>query len=450
MTRARPRRGDPDDLPEPGLRRTVVRIVKAVLTARRRKRLKAKQFALGGRRYPINDPAHARNALSRVSQYGTPEEKARVRAAVGRKYPKIGKRRRMAKSATLPASAAGYRITAAQVLSLALCRRGKNGLRTLLKSDGEMEIQALVKADAVATSGELLFVAYAPERPDADRWVADQAVVKAMSRDLARNGFALDVEHDGEVLDPEDAFVAESFIVQKADPRFEGWKNYDGSPAGDLTGAWAGVIQIDDPELRAACEAGDIDGVSVFGRAAVEPLTKSSAADEPMTPEQIKELSKSLATAVVEAMKPKAEEKTAEQIKAEAEKAKVETPPVFAGDPTKREDLETFQKSLKVYELSKSVASGEMTSEKVAALLAGLDAGPTDEEIGAREGDSPEVLELRRQLFKSQRRSNAPAGGNHRETADAELRKAELAEGKAIAALHNEHVGGAFRLVPKS
>jgi len=39
------------------------------------------------RKYPIHDKAHARNALARVSAFGTPAEKAKVRAAVCRKYP---------------------------------------------------------------------------------------------------------------------------------------------------------------------------------------------------------------------------------------------------------------------------------------------------------------------------------------------------------------------------
>jgi len=40
-------------------------------------------------RYPIHDIEHARNALARVAQHGTPEEKAKVRAAVCHKYPSI-------------------------------------------------------------------------------------------------------------------------------------------------------------------------------------------------------------------------------------------------------------------------------------------------------------------------------------------------------------------------
>lgn len=63
----------------------------AKLTTKKRKSLKKSSFALPGKRYPINDANHARNALARVSQYGTPAEKARVRGAVHRKYPSIGK-----------------------------------------------------------------------------------------------------------------------------------------------------------------------------------------------------------------------------------------------------------------------------------------------------------------------------------------------------------------------
>ncbi len=60
------------------------------LTTERRKELPEQEFALPGRRYPINDPNHARNALARVSGNGTPAEKAAVRSKVHRKYPGMG------------------------------------------------------------------------------------------------------------------------------------------------------------------------------------------------------------------------------------------------------------------------------------------------------------------------------------------------------------------------
>lgn len=71
----------------------------AVLTAKARKKLPKSDFARPGKgegpqgkgagSYPIPDAAHARNALARVSQHGTAEEKAAVRAKVKKKYPGI-------------------------------------------------------------------------------------------------------------------------------------------------------------------------------------------------------------------------------------------------------------------------------------------------------------------------------------------------------------------------
>lgn len=64
----------------------------AKLTTKARNKLSNKQFAGPGRSYPIEDANHARNALSRVSQYGTTAEKRRVRQAVETRYPSIGKK----------------------------------------------------------------------------------------------------------------------------------------------------------------------------------------------------------------------------------------------------------------------------------------------------------------------------------------------------------------------
>jgi hypothetical protein len=63
----------------------------AKLTTARRNALPKTAFAGPDRSYPINDRSHARNALARVSQNGTDAVKAKVRAAVHRKYPGIGK-----------------------------------------------------------------------------------------------------------------------------------------------------------------------------------------------------------------------------------------------------------------------------------------------------------------------------------------------------------------------
>jgi hypothetical protein len=70
----------------------------AKLTTRARKAIPKSDFALPDKRsksggkggYPIEDKAHARNALARVSEFGTPAQKAEVRAKVEKKYPGMG------------------------------------------------------------------------------------------------------------------------------------------------------------------------------------------------------------------------------------------------------------------------------------------------------------------------------------------------------------------------
>lgn len=75
----------------------------ARLSSSQRSKVSQKNFAIPSKakssdqkkksgNYPIPDKAHARAALSLVAKHGTPAEKARVRAAVKRKFPDIGKK----------------------------------------------------------------------------------------------------------------------------------------------------------------------------------------------------------------------------------------------------------------------------------------------------------------------------------------------------------------------
>ena len=78
----------------------------ARLTTGARAKLKPSQFALpekGG--YPDDTIGRARNALSPVSQYGTPTQKAKVRAKVARDYPGIKRPRGRKPSAPAIAAA---------------------------------------------------------------------------------------------------------------------------------------------------------------------------------------------------------------------------------------------------------------------------------------------------------------------------------------------------------
>jgi hypothetical protein len=60
----------------------------AKLTAAQRRKLPKSDFAEPGKRkYPVNDRGHAKAALSRVAQHGTPAEKKAVAAKVRKKFP---------------------------------------------------------------------------------------------------------------------------------------------------------------------------------------------------------------------------------------------------------------------------------------------------------------------------------------------------------------------------
>ena len=62
----------------------------AKLTAKRRDKLKSSSFAEPGKRkYPLDTKNRAKNALSRVSQFGSSAEKSTVRKKVHAKYPSI-------------------------------------------------------------------------------------------------------------------------------------------------------------------------------------------------------------------------------------------------------------------------------------------------------------------------------------------------------------------------
>lgn len=61
----------------------------SVLKAKTRNKLPTSAFAGPDRSYPIEDKAHARNALARASQFASPELKAKIRAKVKRRYPSI-------------------------------------------------------------------------------------------------------------------------------------------------------------------------------------------------------------------------------------------------------------------------------------------------------------------------------------------------------------------------
>ncbi len=64
----------------------------AKLTSKERNSLDTKEFAVPSqRKYPIEDVSHGRNALSRVSQFGSSALKSEVREKVYKKFPELRK-----------------------------------------------------------------------------------------------------------------------------------------------------------------------------------------------------------------------------------------------------------------------------------------------------------------------------------------------------------------------
>jgi hypothetical protein len=80
---------DENDMNETG---DLAQVEKHDLTAQGREHIKGKNFAEPKqKKYPIEDRTHARNALARVAQNGSPSEKKAVDAKVHAKYPGIDK-----------------------------------------------------------------------------------------------------------------------------------------------------------------------------------------------------------------------------------------------------------------------------------------------------------------------------------------------------------------------
>lgn len=163
------------------------------------------------------------------------------------------------------------RIKWAKVEFLSLCPRGANRMAVVYKSDdpneAKVSLETLTKASTdFDEKGELLAVGYPAEIRDAQGDIAGAEVVKEMAYSFMSSGGKLDLRHNNNLIAKERAFVAENFLVQKSDGRFHDWKDAQGGGVGDLTGSWAVVLKVEDPELRKLYRNGGWNGVSFEGR----------------------------------------------------------------------------------------------------------------------------------------------------------------------------------------
>ena len=163
-------------------------------------------------------------------------------------------------------------IIKARARVLSLLPKGANLMPTVYKSrEGDFgdsfQVVGLMKEGP--EEGELLNVVYVPDMPDAHGHWMTKAAIKDMAHAAGRDGMEIDLYHDGKKLGPEQAFIAEQFLVNKGDTRFQGWKDDAGRDV-NLEGAFATVMKIEDPALRERVKKGELAQVSFEGPALIE------------------------------------------------------------------------------------------------------------------------------------------------------------------------------------
>ncbi len=149
---------------------------------------------------------------------------------------------------------------------VSLVPKGANQLPVIFKADGSFELEMVSKMGA---EGWLTALVYAPDLVDSDGDFADAETVKEMAYSFQKEGGQLDVRHNGKALSRDQAWIAETFIVQKGDPRFSGFRTRSGEEI-DPTGSWGMVIKVEDSNLRKLYSEGKWHGVSLAGEAEKE------------------------------------------------------------------------------------------------------------------------------------------------------------------------------------
>lgn len=342
------------------------------------------------------------------------------------------------------------RITNARITHISLVKRGANKMPVLYKADGSFEMQAVIKTgDDFSEQGLLTALVYVPESVDSQGDIASATVIKDMAHNFLANGGNIDINHNLDTLSKDKVRVAETFLVQKGDTRFDGIKDYDGKPVSP-EGAWAVVLKILDPDLRKNYREGGWQGVSMFGQAEVEQIkggdshssadrivealakvlggaTKKSGDDM-----EIKDLEAALAKnneglvkGLVEALKPvvtKTEKK---------DDAAVSIP--FEGDPTDPDDV---QEHLAKLELAKMDWNDP---KQVAAYMARLNGG-------SKSDKEAQIEKMRKRIAKLEGSSNQDAddGDEKPETTETGAKTnvaKNIARGRKLAAFINKSMG---------
>jgi len=340
------------------------------------------------------------------------------------------------------------RIVKAKIKFLSLVPKGANKFPVIYKADdGSFEWATIIKTpDNFEDQGELTAVVYAPEQRDSQGDIASGEVVKEMAYEFQREGGAIDILHDGKPISKDKAFVAETFIVQKNDPRFFEMTDYSGKKV-DVTDAWAVVMKIEDKALRKLFKEENWNGVSMGGTAVVlqeksdslEDLLKSFVKrysnkkdDIDMTTEELVAALEKSNEALIKALTPAPEKKTpepeakpevtvdlndAEAVKKHLESLekkdkKEDNAPEYKGDWTDVEALAKHQRELQIWKIRKETDTSD--PEQVAKMIVAITAlAKGDDEETLPDKNDPDFLKkendlLQRKLAKLNKSSKQP------------------------------------------
>jgi len=185
----------------------------------------------------------------------------------------------------MPKTKSKRRYTKLDIAFVSLCPQGKNGLPVVMKAAASESDRPMLTIGTVAKAtpefdktGEILALVYVPDVPDSDGDSASAQVIKEACNSFAKNGMNLDIRHNNMPISKDKAYVAQSFIVQKGDARFNDVKLTDGTFI-DPSDGWALSIKLEDSELRGLYKDKGWQGVSMFGYGTTEEVAKSEPED---------------------------------------------------------------------------------------------------------------------------------------------------------------------------
>lgn len=311
-----------------------------------------------------------------------------------------------------------------RVSRVALVDEAANLVPGLYKSADGNVLNLLPNVRVDAEEGLLYGIVQAPWMVDAHSHFMDEDGPRIACHSYSEDGMQMDIMHGSTVLGKEKARVVENMMLPGFDARFPKYDNMGREI--NHKGAWAAVVKIDDPNLRALAKSGSLSEFSLEAKpgdyelveatpeelaltkskgapAAPETITSTStsplAEDSDMTPEQLKELVAQISEATTKALHATmaAEKAEAEKAAAEAAEAasKAKTEEKF--DPT---DLPALQK--------------RRTQAKLNDLMLAWEIDPADPEPGITSLSSDDLETYAREVAEIKGTSAGGAGGSRR------------------------------------